>query len=236
MPPALADATWPEVERCVAGRVLAVPVGSTEQHGPHLPLSTDTDIAVALVEELTRRRPGAVGAPAIPYGSSGEHAAFPGTLSVGRETTELVLVELCRSAAATFSGVVLVCAHGGNRAPIARAEQRLRDEGRHARAFSPRWPGDAHAGRVETSLMLALHPRRVRQALAEPGVTAPIDELMPRLVAHGVREVSANGILGDPAGAGAAEGRRLLEDGVDQLVSVVDELVASLDAAGARRA
>jgi mycofactocin system creatininase family protein len=233
---ALADATWPEVERCAAGRVLAVPVGSTEQHGPHLPLSTDTDIAVALVEGLTLRRPGAVGAPAIPYGSSGEHAGFPGTVSIGREATELVLVELCRSASATFAGVVLVCAHGGNRAPVAGAEQRLRDEGRNARAFSPRWPGDAHAGRVETSLMLALHPRRARQALAEPGVTAPLDELMPCLVAHGVRAVSANGILGDPAGAGAAEGRRLLEDGVDQLVCVVDELVASLDATAARRA
>jgi creatinine amidohydrolase len=236
MPRALADATWPEVERCAAGRVLAVPVGSTEQHGPHLPLSTDTDIAVALVEGLTRRRPGAVAAPAIPYGSSGEHTGFAGTVSIGREATELVLVELGRSASATFSGVVLVCAHGGNRAPVARAERRLREEGRNAHAFSPRWPGDAHAGRVETSLMLALHTRRVRQALAEPGVTAPLDELMPRLVAHGVREVSANGILGDPAGAGAAEGRRLLEDGVDQLVCVVDELVASLDAAAGRRA
>jgi len=193
MPRALADATRPEVERCAAGPALAAPVGSTWQHGPHPALSTDTGIAVALAEELTRRRPGAVGAPAIPYGSSGEprHAAFPATLSIGRETTELVLVELGRSAWATFSAVVLVCAHGGNRAPVARAE---------------------------------------------PGVTAPLEELMPRLGAHGVREVSANGILGDPAGAGAAEGRRVLEDGVDQLVCVVDEVVVSLDATAARRA
>lgn len=135
-----------------------------------------------------------------------------------------------------MAGVVLVCARGGNRAPVARAEQRVRQEGHHARAFSPLWLGDARAGRVETSLMLALHPRRVGQALAEPGVTAPLDELMPRLGAHGVREVSANGILGDPARAGATQGRRLLEDRVEQLVCVVDEVVASLDAAAARRA
>jgi mycofactocin precursor peptide peptidase len=235
-PRALADATWPEVERGAADRVLAVPVGSTEQHGPHLPLSTDTDVAVALVEALTRRRPETVAAPAIPYGSSGEHAGFPGTLSIGREATELLLVELGRSAFATFAGVVLVCAHGGNRAPVTRAEQRLREEGREVRAFFPRWPGDAHAGRLETSLMLALHPRRLRPALAEPGATAPLGELMPRLVARGVREVSANGILGDPAGAGADEGRRLLDQGTDQLVRTVDELLASLRASAARPA
>ena len=124
MPRALAD-TWPEAERRVAGRVRAVPVGSTDQHGPHLRLSRETGTAVALVEESTRRRPGAVGAPC---GSSGEHAAFPGIPSIGRETTELVLVELGRSASATCSGVV-VCAHGGNRAPVGRAEQRLREDG-----------------------------------------------------------------------------------------------------------
>lgn len=85
---ALADATWPEAERRAAGAVLAVPVGSTEQHGPHLPLSTDTDIAVALVERLARRRRGVVAAPALAYGSSGEHAGFAGTLSIGREALE----------------------------------------------------------------------------------------------------------------------------------------------------
>ena len=97
----LAGATWPEAERDMAGAVLAVPVGSTEQHGPHLPLSTDTDIAVALVERLAARRHDVVAAPAVAYGSSGEHAGFAGTLSIGREATELLLVELGRSASAT---------------------------------------------------------------------------------------------------------------------------------------
>ena len=59
--------------------------GSTEQHGPHLPLSTDTDIALALADALAARRPDVVVAPALPYGASGEHAGFPGTLSIGHE-------------------------------------------------------------------------------------------------------------------------------------------------------
>jgi mycofactocin precursor peptide peptidase len=232
----LAGATWPEAERDMTDAVLAVPVGSTEQHGPHLPLSTDTDIAVALVERLAARRCDVVAAPAVPYGSSGEHEGFAGTLSIGREATELLLVELGRSAAATFAAVVLVSAHGGNRVPVEGAERRLRAEGRRVLAFLPRWPGDAHAGRVETSLMLALHPARVRLERAEAGATGPIGELMPRLVSGGVRPVSPNGVLGDPAGADAAEGRRLLDRAVGELDRAVGELMARGAAAASERA
>ena len=233
---ALAGATWPEAERDMTGAVLAVPIGSTEQHGPHLPLSTDTDIAVALVERLAARRHDVVAAPAIAYGSSGEHEGYAGTLSIGREATELLLVELGRSASATFAAVVLVSAHGGNRVPVERAERRLRAEGRRVLAVFPRWPGDAHAGRVETSLMLALHPDRVRRGLAEAGEAAPIEELMPRLVAGGVRRVSANGVLGDPAGAGAAEGRRLLDRAVEELDRAVGAIGVPGRAAAGRSA
>jgi creatinine amidohydrolase len=81
----------------------------------------------------------------------------------------------------------------------------------------PDWRGDAHAGRTETSLMLAIHPRRVNLAAARPGATQPLKELMPRLVQAGVAAVSANGVLGDPTGASAREGQRLLEAAVESL-------------------
>ena len=74
----LADLTWPDAERAAADAVLAVPMGSTEQHGPHLPLSTDTDIAVAIAGLLAQARPTVVVAPALPFGSSGEHEEFAG--------------------------------------------------------------------------------------------------------------------------------------------------------------
>ena len=75
--------------------------------------------------------------------------------------------------------------------------------------WSPRSPGgDAHAGRTETSLMLAIAPDAVRLELAEPGCTEPLESLLPRLRAEGVRPVSANGVLGDPTGASADEGAR----------------------------
>lgn len=213
----LADATWPEV---TAGLV-AIPVGSTEQHGPHLPFSTDTDVAVALARRLAARRGDVLVAPALPYGSSGEHQAFPGTLSIGPDATELVLVELGRSASETFGRILLISGHGGNAVPVNRAVRRLRSEGRDALAWAPGWRGDPHAGRTETSVQLALDAGRVRLDRAEAGNSAPLASLMPVLREGGVRPVSPNGVLGDPAGAHADEGHRLLSEAVEDLATTV---------------
>ena len=220
----LAGLTWPEVSaRAAAGDFLAIPVASTEQHGPHLPLSTDTDLAVALCARLVQVRPGVLVAPPVAYGSSGEHQGFAGTLSIGQDALELLLVELCRSATGTFARVLLVCTHGGNSDPLRRAEQRLRAESRDVLAWMPGWEGDAHAGRTETSLQLALAPGRVRLDRAEPGNTRPIAELMPALRASSVQAVSPNGVLGDPAGASAAEGAALLGRLLADLLATIDQ-------------
>lgn len=217
----LGDSTWTELESTADDALLAIPVGSTEQHGPHLPFSTDTEIAAALAAAAARTVERMVVAPALPYGSSGEHADFPGTLSIGREATELALVELCRSAAQTFTQIILVSAHGGNAGPVRSAVERLCYEGRDVRAWSPRWEGDAHAGRIETSLMLALAPERVRVERARPGNTDPIERLFDELLAGGVRPLAESGVLGDPTGASAREGRKLLARAVTDLVETI---------------
>jgi creatinine amidohydrolase len=213
----LGSLSWPQV----GAPVLLVPLGATEQHGPHLPLETDTVIAEAVADGLAARRPGTVVAPALPYGSSGEHAGFPGTLSLGAEALELVLVELVRSAD-RFEAVVLVCWHGGNAEPLTRAANRLRGEGRAVAVWRPALEGgDLHAGRTETSLMLALRPELVGEE--RPAEAAlPASELMPDLRARGVRAVSVSGVLGDAAGATAGEGSELLELLVADLARVVD--------------
>ena len=218
----LAGLTSAEVgELAAAGALLAVPVGATEQHGPHLPLCTDTDLAVALCARLAAARPGVLVAPPLAYGGSGEHEDFPGTLSIGTEAVELLLVELGRSATRTFSRVLLVSTHGGNADAVRRAERRLRAESRDVRAWLPIWEGDAHAGRAETSLELALAPDRVRPGVAGLRAPRPLTELMPELRRSGVRAVSPNGVLGDPAGASAAEGAALLARlGADLLTAV----------------
>ncbi|WP_433872436.1 mycofactocin biosynthesis peptidyl-dipeptidase MftE [Saccharopolyspora sp. CA-218241] len=218
----LSDLTWPEVG-AVAGRsALLVPVGATEQHGPHLPCTVDTDIAVALCERVAGSRADVVLAPPVAYGSSGEHAGFPGTLSLGQAATELLLVELVRSADA-FAGVVLVSAHGGNRAPVRRAVSRLRAEGRRVAAWEPSGPADdSHAGFTETAVLLALRADAVRAELVAAGNTAPLPELIDRLRARGVRAVSPGGVLGDPRGATAADGERLLAAWSAELAAAVD--------------
>jgi creatinine amidohydrolase len=215
----LARATWPDV--AATHPLLVVPVGSCEQHGPHLPLDTDTRIAQALAERLAAVVDDIALAPAIAYGSSGEHAHFPGTLSIGRPALEMVLVEIGRSAD-HFAGVVFVNGHGGNAEPLANAIATLRAEQRHAWTWSPNVAGgDAHAGRTETSILLALDPDVVRVDRAEAGDTRPLASVIEKLRAGGVASVSANGVLGDPRGASADEGARLLEQLGDDLAECV---------------
>jgi mycofactocin system creatininase family protein len=210
-------------------RVLLVPAGSCEQHGPHLPLDTDTRIAVAVCEGLAADTDRVVVAPPIAVGASGEHAGFPGTLSIGTEVLTDVVVELVRSAD-RFAGVLVVNAHGGNSPGLAAAEAICTAEGRSALIHHVTFPaGDAHAGRTETSILLALRPDLVRMESAVPGVTAPIEQLMPRLRSEGLAAVTPTGVLGDPSGASGEEGRALLRRAVaDALISL-----ARLDPAGA---
>jgi mycofactocin precursor peptide peptidase len=215
----LADLAWPDVaRRAAAGAILAIPLGSTEQHGPHLPLSTDTDIAVALCERLAQARPDVLIAPPVPYGSSGEHAGFAGTLSIGQEATEALVTELGRSATRTFRHVLFVSAHGGNAEPVTRAVARLRSRSRDVSVFQPGGYGDPHAGHEETAIQLVLRPAAVRTDRAVAGNTEPVAALMPRLRAGGVRPVSPSGVLGDPTRATAADGARLLAELADALL------------------
>jgi mycofactocin precursor peptide peptidase len=216
----LGTLTWPEVQE--AALRLLVPLGATEQHGPHLPLETDTLIATAITHAAAAAHADVAVAPALPYGASGEHAGFPGTLSVGPAVLEEAVVELVRSAD-HFEDVVLCSWHGGNAQAVARAVAGLRADGHNVSTWSPSSAFVAeHAGYVETSLMLAIAPEVV--AAERPrGATEPVLELMPALQRGGVGAVSANGVLGDARDATGAAGARLL-------ARLAAELSAFLDA------
>lgn len=224
-----AAATWTDVAGG-APTDLLVPVGSCEQHGPHLPLDTDTRIAVAVAHGAARLRDRVRVGPALGYGASGEHQSFPGTLSIGTEALTTVLVEIGRSAfpdppadeGPTHRSLVFVNGHGGNVWAVRRAVEVLRQERRPASSWAPAVPdGDAHAGRTETSLLLAIAPDRVGDD-RPAGDTRPLGEIDEALRTEGVRAVSANGVLGDAAGASADEGRALLERLVADLVEHID--------------
>lgn len=198
--------TWAELDGVPT--TLAVPLGSMEQHGPHLPLDTDTTIATAVAATL----PDTVSAAPIAYGASGEHEGFAGTVSIGRAALEFLLLEFGRSAMGWAHRIVFVNGHGGNGQALVEAVRQLRFEGRDVAWLACSVEGaDAHAGRAETSLMLHLAPESVRLDRAEPGNVEPLATLLPRLRDHGVAALSSNGVLGDPTGASAPEGRASFE-------------------------
>ncbi|MGC9537410.1 mycofactocin biosynthesis peptidyl-dipeptidase MftE [Streptomyces sp. UG1] len=223
----LARSVWPAVP---AKALVLVPVGSTEQHGPHLPLNTDSVIAGSVVQavasQLTIPQPDrpVLTAPTIAYGASGEHGGFPGTVSIGHDALRVVLVETVRSLSLWAGRIVFVNGHGGNVPTLDTAVGQLRDEGHDVAWLGCETPGgDAHAGRAETSLMLHLAPGDVRLSEAVVGDTRPLSVLLPELMARGVRAVSPSGVLGDPTGATAEEGRASFESMVVTAVCRITE-------------
>lgn len=223
----LAAQAWPDV---TPQRWLVVALGATEQHGPHLPLSTDTDIASALAHRLVQLRPHqTVLGPALPFGASGEHQSFPGTLSIGSQALAHVLVELVRSAVLTFPGVVLVNGHGGNRDGVREAVDRLQLESRAVLVWSPTLAagGDHHAGFTETSVMLAIAAPLVHLNRAAPGAMEPLSALLPAMREGGVGAVAPSGVLGDPTGANAVDGQAILDEWTASLVAAFDDTITA---------
>jgi creatinine amidohydrolase len=172
--------SWPEVrDHMEAGRrTIVVALGATEQHGPHLPLATDT----LLGDELARRvadRLDALVAPTVAIGCSSHHSAFPGTLSVRDSTFAAVVADLVDSFATSgFERAVLLPSHGGNFEPLGKAVAALPDDpgivvdaltDRNALVALPVFgqqeeniplgEGGLHSGEWETSLLLGHPPR-----------------------------------------------------------------------------
>jgi mycofactocin precursor peptide peptidase len=247
----LAEMTWPDVADAVrAGATTVVlPLGATEQHGPHLPLGTDTIRALALAERLAERLgPSVLVAPTLPFGCSDEHAGFPGLLGLQHETLARVIVDLARRL--TGWGVrrlVLLSAHGGNGEALDLALARLR---RELPDLTVRTNGDlqtiapvllevarrdgipanalgVHAGEGETSEMLHLRPDLVRSKNSAPGFTGDIEAVLDELRAGGLRAVTEQGVLGDPTNAEAGRGARYLDVLTDDLAALIGDEDAS---------
>lgn len=228
---------WPDLEelRELHGGLLLLPLGATEQHGPHLPVAMDTLLAEAVCDAASART-GVPVMPALRYTvSQGHTPKWPGTFSLRHETFIATLRELAAWAVATgWKRLLLVNTHFGNDAParVAIDQLRLSYLGRlqiglvHVFKLSDGiWSAyaadadDLHANRAETSLMLHLHPGLVHMERLS-GADDP-DRTPGTVFSHPVAQTSLNGVTGRPSEATAEEGRVLFEEMVASLVEII---------------
>lgn len=195
----------------INSKVLVLPLGSFEQHGPHLPLDTDTIIIDSVVAQALRdsriNADSFMVAPTIAISASDEHAGFPGTLSTGSAALADSVVAICRSAS-WAQGVCIVNGHGGNTDALARMGSALTYEKiKHSMWSLPSYEGaDMHAGHTETSVMLHIDPAKVQIDRIEPGTVGNASSLVAQMRTSGVVGVSTNGVLGDPTTATSEHG------------------------------
>lgn len=240
------DLTWPDVAALPADTVAVLPLGAVEQHGPHLPLSTDhvcaTEIAAAAVAQA---EVSTVLLPGLAFTKSDEHHAFPGSIWLSWDTLMHVLVDIGRSLAASgITRLLFVNGHGGNSALGQVANRELRRRfGLRTFLAHPGVPIDqggtssvpnefgmgVHGGHGETSLMLHLRPELVKMQLARRNVPEVLREFRQigfgKPVSFGWTsdDFGPDGHVGDPTGATAEDGKRFFEAAVPQLAEVIAE-------------
>ncbi len=244
--PLLGELTWPEAKRRFKEvDVALLPVGSIEQHGPHLPLDTDAFdaqyLALKVAEACTPPLPLVL--PLIPYGVSYHHEDFSGTLSASPETLFRLVYEIGMGAARHgITKLVIINGHGGNGPALHFAAQMIN---RDARIFTcvdtgetsdpdieamTETPNDVHAGEIETSTTLAVRPDLVKQEAARKFIprfsSRYLDFTSKRSVGWYARvaELSPTGVLGDPTKATPEKGRQMWEVMIKHLVELVEEL------------
>jgi creatinine amidohydrolase len=241
---AFADLTSPQVAELLAGPrkpVLLLPVGAVEPHGPHAPLSTDELISTGMCSRAADRLTDdpdvrVVVLPTLNYGVTRFSAAFPGAVSVSESTLHSLVIDVCGSLAAQgFTRIVVVNNHF-EPAHVATLRKATADAGvayldlvrrRTAERLTDEFrSGACHAGRYETSLVLADRPELVDTGTMT--TLPPIDVNMAAAMADGRTDFLAMGMdqayCGSPADATAAEGRSTFDTLTDLLVELIREV------------
>ncbi len=229
------DMNWPDIKRAIdeGYTTVVVGVGSTEQHGPHLPTRTDTMIGDMMAFRFAMEWGQALQAKTIPVGCSDHHLAFPGTLSLKASTLKAVISDYTESLVKQgFKTIIYLPSHGGNFTAVKEAieEQQKRFPKHKITGYTdlmgltdclfkisgefgitPEEAG-AHAGENETSLILAFSEQLVNKERFSPGYIGPLGEKEVRVVMEkGMPALSEKGVLGDPTKASAKKGAVYLE-------------------------
>lgn len=241
------EMTCPAINAAIArGYTTAVVgVGSTEQHGPHLPTMTDTRIAEDVANRVASKMGNALQARTIPVGVSDHHLAFGGTISLRPETLRMIALDYVRSLAACgFTRIVFLPCHGGNFGTVEKAIEEARAEHPNVKivgytdllgfahflnSVSNEFgvtddESGAHAGENETSIMMALENGLVlKDKFFFCNDTATTENEVRIILEKGMPALTKNGILGDPEKASAEKGKIYLDRLADFLVREIEK-------------
>ena len=213
--------------------VALLPVGSTEQHGPHAPLGTDTIAAEAVATRAGEQVPDVIVGPTLPIGVAAEHRHFTGTLWVSPDTFRAYVRETMESLAAHgWDRVIVVNGHGGNVDALREVCATVRREGTCLGVpftwFDAVDPADqpmGHGGGLETAAMRYLEPETVREDRTEVAATEGSDRWGDwhggTNLAVDTIEFSRSGVVGDPRTTDAADGERFITTAVEALVDLI---------------
>ena len=243
----LDEMSWPQIKAAIdAGhRTVVAAAGSIEQHGPHLPLQTDTLLGTFLVQAIVERLPNVFQGPTIPFGVSEHHMPFSGTITMPRDVFKATVREYVASLASHgFEQVFIIPSHGGNFGPLRELEVETGGNIGGARyvaysdlnafiqvmygvaekdGITPAVCG-AHAGEAETSLVLAARGDLVEMEYAEEGFVDTFDDAAQRAVFEkGMIALTSNGILGDARPADAERGLAYRDAMADMLAAWIQE-------------
>jgi creatinine amidohydrolase len=240
----LSDLTSPEVKALDLSKLIVVlPTGSIEQHGPHLPVSVDTDIVTAVATRLEQRSPQSILLlPTLWPGLSTHHMQFPGTIDVPQPDYIRLVADIGKSVASMGARKCFILnGHGGNDVPIRAAMRELKSDVPQTRfVFASYWSlaaksikeireselgGLGHACEMETSIMLHLRPQAVKMQLAKRDGPkhddvyrkSDMQQARPVYFVNEFHEISDSGVVGHPELATAEKGKRFL-DGIVQAV------------------
>jgi creatinine amidohydrolase len=239
------DMNWPDIQKAIdeGYKTVVVGIGSTEQHGPHLPTKTDTLIGDMLALRFAMEWGKALQAKTIPVGCSEHHLAFPGTISIKAPTLKAIIADYTESLAKQgFQTIIYLPSHGGNFATVKEAiqEQQTRFPGLKIVGYTDLMglmgclfevsaefgvtsdEAGAHAGENETSLILAFADQLVQEDRYAPGYLGPLGEEEVKLIIQkGMPALSEKGVLGDPTKASAEKGAVYLEKTVQFLIKEI---------------
>jgi creatinine amidohydrolase len=239
----LAELHWPDVQKIDRAKTVAVvPIGSMEQHGPHLPFSVDIHVSSRIAEDLEKRMPEILLLPPIWTGVSAHHMDYPGSITLRAKVFIDLLHDVCASLHHHgFGRMVLLNGHGGNRSSLEVLGQELFVEFGLTVNTLAYWDlvpdlvkslkktkssGMGHSGELETSLILYLAPQLVNQndipagelGIEPPGPTSGMKRYM------NMKDHSAPGIIGMPSASSVEIGRTLYNGALDALEKAVRAL------------